>query len=60
MIFLSEFLKVRLKLIHKSGDSDIENFRGLTLLPAISKIFESIIAEQLLTYLESVNFFVGN
>lgn len=38
-IFPVELLKGRLKLIHKQGDSDIENVRGLTLLPSISKVF---------------------
>lgn len=58
--FPDELLKGRLKLIHKSGDSDIENFRGLTLLPAVSKIFEFLLAEQLIAYLNSLKFFAGN
>lgn len=33
--------KGRLKLIHKSGSMDIENFRGLTLLHSLSMVFES-------------------
>lgn len=55
-----ELLKGRLKLIHKSGDSDIDNFRGLTLLPSLSKIFEFLLSEQLTAYLESINMFKGN
>lgn len=55
-----ELLKGRLKLIHKSGDNDIENFRGLTLLPSMSKIFEFLLSEQLTRYLNSINFFIGN
>lgn len=55
-----ELLKGRLKLIHKSGSCDIDNFRGLTLLPSLSKIFEELLLRQLYEYLESLNFFVGN
>lgn len=58
--FPDELLKGRLKLIHKSGDSDIDNFRGLTLLPSMSKIFEHVLGEQLIRYLNSLNFFKGN
>lgn len=58
--FPEELLKGRLKLIHKSGDFDIENFRGLTLLPALSKIFEYLLSEQLIEYLHSISFFSNN
>lgn len=57
--FPNEMLKGRLKLIHKSDGSDINNFRGLTLLPVVSKIFEFIISEQLMSYLDSITFFLG-
>jgi len=60
MVFPAELLKGRLKLIHKNGTFDIENFRGLTLLPALSKIFEYVLTEQLLEYLNGLNFFKGN
>lgn len=56
-VFPYELLKGRLKLIHKSGDSNINNFRGLTLLPVLSKIFEYLLANQLTEYLNSINFF---
>ncbi len=59
-VYPYELLKGRLKLIHKSGDTDIENFRGITLLPALSKVFEYILYEQLITYLDSINFFIGS
>lgn len=58
-IYPFELLKGRLKLIHKSGDCDIENFRGITLLPVLSKVFESILYEQLVAYLNDINFFRG-
>lgn len=58
--FPNELLKGRLKLIHKSGDNDIENFRGLTILPSVSKIFEHILSMQLIEYLKSLKFFDGN
>lgn len=58
--FPDELLKGRLKLIHKTGDTDIENFRGLTILPSVSKIFEYILSLQLMEYLNSLNFFSGN
>lgn len=57
---LSSILKGRLKLIHKDGDCNIENFRGLTLLPALSKIFEHILMDQLYKFFESLHLFVGN
>lgn len=64
MITVSEYpvelLKGRLKLIHKSGTCDIDNFRGLTLLPSLSKIFEELLLQQLYGYLESLHFFIGN
>lgn len=58
--FPSELLKGRLKLIHKTGDCDIDNFRGLTLLPSVSRLFEELLLQQLYSYLESLNLFVGN
>lgn len=54
-VFPNELLKGRLKLIHKSGDNDIDNFRGLTILPSVSKVFEDICASQLINYLEAHN-----
>lgn len=49
-----------LKLTHKDGDSDIDNFRGLTLLTDISKFFEKLLVNQLYAYLESISVFRGN
>lgn len=59
-VFPFELLKGRLKLVHKSGDFDIENFRGLTILPAISKVFEELLVNQLLDYFDHIKLFVGN
>ena len=40
--------------LHKSGDkSDLNNYRGLSLLPSISKIYSSIISSRLSQFLES-------
>lgn len=59
-IYPSEWTKGRLKLIHKSGDSDLDNFRGLTLMPVISKISEEELSNQLSCYLHSIGFFDNN
>lgn len=58
--FPKELLKGRLKLIHKSGSCDIDNFRGLTLLPSLSRVFEELLLRQLYSYLEKLNLFIGN
>ena len=58
--FPTELLKGRLKLIHKSGSCDIDNFRGLTLLPSLSRVFEDLLLRQLYSYLESLGLFTGN
>lgn len=59
-VYPVELLKGRLKLIHKSGSNDIDNFRGLTLLPSLSKVFESLLLEQLYDYFINIKLFVGN
>ena len=41
---------------HKSGDkAQMDNYRPISVLPAISKIFERIVHNQLYTYLENNN-----
>ncbi len=63
MRFPEELLKGRLKLIHKSGDCDIDNFRGTPLLPSLSRVFEELLLRQLYEYLESLEslgMFIGN
>lgn len=56
----SEMLKGRLKLIHKAGDNDLGNFRGLTILPNKSKIYEQVLVNQLMTRLDEIDFFSGD
>lgn len=56
----SNLLKGRLKLIHKAGDNDLGNFRGLSILPNESKVYEQLLVDQLLSHLNSMNFFVGD
>lgn len=58
--FPDELLKGRLKLIHKGGDNDVKNFRGLTIMPVNSKIYERTYADQLTKYLNDQNFFHPN
>ena len=59
-LFPKQRLKGRLKLIHKSGSCDIDNFRGLTLLLFLSRVFEDLLLRQLYCYLDSLNLFTGN
>lgn len=58
--FPNELLKGRLKLIHKAGCNDIDNFRGLTILPSLSRVFEELLLRQLYSYFDSLNLFIGN
>ena len=46
---------------HKSGDKDsVNNFRPISLLPIVSKILEKIVANQLMTFLESNKLLANN
>ena len=50
-IYPSQLKLSRVKLIFKSGDrSQFNNYRPISLLPLLSKIFESVIFDQLLIY----------
>lgn len=59
-VYPAELLKGRLKLIQKDGDYDVDNFRGIILLPSLSKIFEQLLLDQRHTYLKGLNIFVGD
>ena len=52
-IFPDQLKKAKVIPIFKSGDrSDINNYRPISILPAVSKIFEKIISVRLIDYLE--------
>ena len=47
--------------LHKKGGIDcIDNYRGISVLPPISKIFEKILAKQITEYFNSNNLFVDS
>lgn len=48
-----------MKLIHKNGDNDIDNFRGITVTQAVSKAYEKVYVGQLNEYLSQVDLFNG-
>ena len=55
-IFPDKFKIAKVTPIHKKGDIKlITNFRPISVLPVISKIFETVICDQLSHYLESNN-----
>lgn len=55
-VFPSAFKKAIIKPIHKSGDRDcVNNYRPISILPAISKILERLVNKRLVSYLESNN-----
>lgn len=47
----------RLKLIHKKGDLDVDNYRGIVVTTALSKIYERWLASQLSKYTEEIGLF---
>lgn len=58
-IFPEDLTIGKLKLIHKNGDNDIDNFRGITVTQAVSKAYEKVYVNQLNEYLSQVEFFDG-
>lgn len=46
-----------MKLIHKNGDWDVDNYRGITITPVLSKVYEKCYAARLITYLEEIEMF---
>ena len=52
-IFPSAWKLARVIPVHKSGDtSDLNNFRPISILPALAKIMEKVVSRQLMTYLQ--------
>ena len=49
----NDFKTARITPIHKGGSFDIDNFRPISVLPALSKILERAIHDQLYTYLNA-------
>ena len=55
-IFLSAFKKIKIISLYKSGSqNDMLNFRQISLLPQIAKIYEKVINYRLNTFLEKYN-----
>ena len=55
-IFLESFKTLKIVPLFKTGESSLlTNYRPISLLPTISKIFERIIHDQMYTYLNSNN-----
>ena len=51
-IFPNAFKTSKVKLIYKKGDiADLNNYRPISLLPTISKVFERVIHTQIVSYL---------
>ena len=47
--------------IHKSGDiDDINNYRPISIIPVIGKVFERLLSDQLVNFLETKNLFSPN
>lgn len=53
-----EKMKVaKIRPLHKGGSKDsADNYRPISVLPSISKVFEIIVNNRLLSYLKSINF----
>lgn len=58
--YFPDQLKIgRVVPVHKKGDmNDCRNYRPISVLPIISKIFEQVIANRLAEYLENKNYLV--
>lgn len=53
-VFPTDLKKSLIHPIHKSGSRDcVNNYRPISILPALSKILEKVINKQLINYLES-------
>ena len=54
-----DFKTARSTPMHKGGSFDVDNFRPISVLPALSKISERTIHDQLYSYL-NVNYLLAN
>ena len=54
-----DFKTARIAPIHKGGSFDVDNFRPISVLPALSKVLERAIHDQLYSYL-NVNKLLAN
>ena len=60
-IFPYQWKKANVTSVHKKNDKQIiSNYRPISLLPILAKVFEKIIFEKLLKYLEVNNFITKN
>ena len=60
-IFLSEFKKACVTPLYKGGDkNDPNNYRPISILPTLSKVFERHIANQLKHFLKHTNILFSN
>ena len=60
-IFPNAFKTSKVKPIYKKGDiADLNNYRPISLLPTISKVFERVIHTQIVSYLSTNNYYVNN
>ncbi len=58
-IFPEKFKIAKIIHIHKKGDHTLfTNYRPISLLPAISKIFEKVIFKQLFKFFQEFYFFI--
>jgi len=56
-IFLSVLKYAIVTPVHKSGDTQVvSNYRPISILPAVSKVIEKVVAEQLIAHLKSRSF----
>ena len=60
-IFPEKFKITKIIPIHKKGDIHlVNNYRPISLLPSISKLFEKVVYEQLYAYLVNNNYLCQN
>ena len=60
-IFPEQLKQARVTAIHKKGDKNVfENYRPISILPALSKIFERILHSQLSKYFTDNNLFYSS